>query len=66
MYKWFILAASCFAFVSASAQECGEPPVTSTEEVTVEEGQGTSDAGLAPSLSKGKDSKGGCGCGKPK
>ena len=65
MSKWFILATSCLAFTAASAQETASEPITSTEEVSVDRGQGSGDASLPPSFTKKNDK--GCGCGgKPK
>ena len=70
MKKWMILATCCLAFSAASADECNEP-ITSTDDVSVEAGQGISDESQAPSLfnknEKDKSGGGGCGCGgKPK
>ncbi len=50
MYKWFILAASSFAFSTVSAQEGVEsdPP---PEEITADEGQGGCEVSMPPSLS---------------
>ena len=56
MHKWFILAASCLAFLSASAEEAGDATVAS-EEVTVDEG--CDDVSPPPSLFD-------CGCKKGK
>jgi hypothetical protein len=61
MYKWVIMAASCLAFSAVSAQEEATDPISSSDEVIVDEGSG-GDLSQPPSLFD-------CGCkgkGKPK